>query len=223
VATFAANASDSSSFRNVPAAEIPGKTASIVKSSQDPKHASVEVVQAAVAANPAAAPAIVGAVARSVPGAAATAAGAAAGAQPAQAEAIAKAAAAAAPSKAGAITEQVVKAVPANYKAIAAAVLSAAPKASRDILAGVAKAIPALKPGIERALAAYRGSVPVVAALEQAARPGSPVASADPSPAPPVGGPTVGDPFVPYTGNVGTVTPGGSVEVPPGGRNYSAP
>jgi len=82
-----------------PAVELPAKAADLVlqAKARDRYAATLNAVKGAVGINPAAAPAIVGAVARAVPAMASVAAGAAAAEQPKQASAIAKAAAAAAP------------------------------------------------------------------------------------------------------------------------------
>jgi hypothetical protein len=78
----------------VPAAELPAKAADLVSQAKpvDRQEATINVVKAALGINPAAAPAIVGAIARAVPEMASIAAGAAAAEQPKQAAAIAKAA-----------------------------------------------------------------------------------------------------------------------------------
>ena len=93
----------------------------------------MNVVKGAVGINPAAAPAIVGAIARAVPDMASVAAGAAAAEQPKQASAIAKAAAAAAPSKAGKIVTAVCRAVPNEYRNIAVAVSQVVPASGKEI------------------------------------------------------------------------------------------
>src|ERR1035437_1999545 len=157
----------------VPAAELPAKAADLVSQAKprDRQAATVNVVKAAVGINPAAAPAIVGAIARAVPKMAAVAAGTAAAEQPKQASAIAKAAAAGPPSQAGAIVRAVCRAVPNEYRNIAIAVSQAVPGAGKEILNAVVSALPELKPSIESVLAGYGGNVPSVAAtLDQAAQ-----------------------------------------------------
>src|SRR5437879_4851557 len=101
-------------LKSVPAAELPARAAQLVQAAKTKERESVTigVVKASVELNPAAAPAIVGAIARAVPDMAAVAAGVAAAEQPNQASAIARAAAAAAPAKAGKIVAAVCKAVP---------------------------------------------------------------------------------------------------------------
>ena len=157
----------------VPAAELPAKAADLVLQAK-PRHrqaTTVNVVKAAVGINPAAAPAVVGAIARAVPGMASVAAGAAAAEQPKQASVIAKAAAAAAPSQAGKIVVAVCRAVPNEYRNIAIAVSQVAPGAGKEIVNAVAAALPDPKPYIEKALAGYGGNVVSVAdTLDQAAR-----------------------------------------------------
>ena len=207
----------------VPAPEMPGKAAGIVKQSQagDLAKTTAEVTTAAVRINPPAAPAIVGAIARAVPEMAALAAGTAAAEQPKQAASIAKAAAAAAPKKAGKIVVAVCRAVPKDYRAIAVAVAEAVPGSAREILSAVASAIPELKPGVETVLATYTGnSISIAAALDEAtlAKDGSGTSNG-----PPPRGPTVGPPFITLSGTPQTITPGSSGEVPTGGRNYARP
>src|ERR1035438_5279424 len=123
-----------------PAAELPAKAAELVAQakSRDRQTTTINVVKCSVGINPAAAPAIVGAIARAVPDMAAVAAGAAAVEQPKQAAAIAKAAAAAAPSKAGKVVAAVCRAVPNNYRNIALAVTQVVPDAGKEIVTAVA-------------------------------------------------------------------------------------
>jgi hypothetical protein len=220
----------------VPAAELPAKAADLVlhSRSRDRQATTMSVVKSAVGMNPAAAPAIVGAIARAVPDMAPVTAAAAAAEQPKQASAIAKAAAAAAPSKAGKIVAAVCRAVPNQYRNVAVAVSQVVPGAGKEIVKAVATALPVLAPGIESTLAGYGGNVVSVAdTLGQAANafPNS-LPSENPAPTittpPPAGipmarGPAVGPPYQPITSTPVNVTPGGSGQVPPGGRNYAAP
>ena len=98
-----------STLSAVSLSELPAKSAALVTKA-DAKNrveATIDVVKAAVGLNPAAAVAIVGAIAKSVPEMASVAAGTAVTLVPDQAVAIARAAAAAAPSEAGKIVEAV--------------------------------------------------------------------------------------------------------------------
>jgi hypothetical protein len=221
----------------VPAAELPAKAADLVSQAKaaDRQEATINVVKAALSINPAAAPAIVGAIARAVPEMASLAAGTAAAQQPKQAAAIAKAAAAAAPLQAGAIVRAVCRAVPREYRSIAIAVSQVAPEAGQEIVNGVTSAVPGLKPSIEKVLAGYGGNVPSVAVtLDQAAQ--ATVVSETGTPTVPTSaasgvmrgasmarGPAVGPPYIPLTTTPTAVTPGTSGQVPGGGRNYAAP
>ena len=214
----------------VPAAELPAKAADLIlhSRSRERQAATVNVVKSAVTMNPAAAPAIVGAIARAVPDMASVAAAAAAAEQPKQAAAIAKAAAAAAPSKVGKIVAAVCRAVPNEYRNIATAVAQAVPSAGKEIVSAVAAALPGMKPAIESTVAGYGGNVASVPdTLDQAAKV-SP-ASVSGAAIPPLGsasmarGPGFGPPYHPLTTTPTNVTPGGSGNVPPGGRNYAAP
>ena len=214
-----------------PAAELPAKAADLVAQakSRDRQTTTINVVKSAVGMNPAAAPAIVGAIARAVPDMAATAAGAAAAEQPKQAAAIAKAAAAAAPSKAGKIVVAVCRAVPNQYRNIAVAVSEAVPGSSKEIVTAVGAALPELKPGIEQTLAGYGGNIASVAGTLDQAATVSPVTTVGLAPmsagAPPpmARGPAIGPPYIPLTGTPTNVTTGTGGDVPPGGRNYAQP
>lgn len=231
--SFGADAPKANPFNEtlaaVPAAELPAKAADLVVQAKPRARqgVTVNVVKAALGINPAAAPAIVGAIARAVPQMASVAAGAAVAEQPKQASAIAKAAAAAAPGKAGQIVLAVCQVVPNDYAAVAVAVSQAVPGASKEIVNAVAAALPNLKGPIEKALAGYGGNVPSVAdTLSQAAQ----IPAADPSRVPPVvmtpsfaRGPAVGPPFVAPSTTPTNVTSSTSGQVPPGGRNYAAP
>jgi hypothetical protein len=224
----------------VPAAELPAKAADLVvhARTRDRQATTISVVNSAVAMNPAAAPAVVGAIARAVPDMASVAAAAAAKLQPKRAVAIAKAAAAAAPSKAGKIVTAVCRAVPNEYRNIAVAVAQVVPNAGKEVLNAVAAALPALKSAIDSAMAGYGGNVVSVAdTIDRAATaapasitsgPAVPTVSTLPAGAPVgvvpmVHGPAVGPPYHPLTGTPTNVTSGTSGEIPPGGRNYAAP
>jgi hypothetical protein len=242
--SFGKDAPQADSFNEVlaavPAAELPAKAADLIlhSRSRERQAATVNVVKGAVGINPAAAPAIVGAIARAVPDMASVAAGAAAALQPKQAAAIAKAAAAAAPAKAGKIVTAVCRAVPNEYRNIAAAVAQVVPDAGKEIVNGVAAALPGLKPAIDSALASYGGNVvSVTDMLDRAAKvslgsltsvaaaPTVPTLSANaPLQGTPMArGPAVGPPYHPLTQTPTNVTPATSGEVPEGGRNYAAP
>ena len=206
-----------------PAVELPAKAADLVlrAKARDRYAATLSAVKGAVGINPAAAPAIVGAVARAVPDMASVAAGAAAAEQPKQASAIAKAAAAAAPTQAGKIVAAVCRAVPNEYRNVAVAVSQVVPSAGEEILRAVASALPDLKPSIDKALAGYGGNVvSVTATLDQVFSPAAPVLAGT---APMARGPSVGPAYVPLTTTPANVTPGTSGQVPPGHRNYATP
>jgi hypothetical protein len=224
LATVGAFAKDSitQQLNSVPAAELPASAANLVKQAKarDWGKTTVEVVKSAVQINPAAAPAVVGAIARSVPEMAHVAAEIAATEQPKQAAAIAKAAAAAAPTKAGKIVTSVCRAVPSEYQSVAVAVSQAAPGSSREVLKAVASVNPDLKPSIEGALERQTsGTLPVANTLQTAAGQGRPPVASGPLPK----GPTIEPPFVPIPNTPTTITPATSGEVPPGGRNYAKP
>ena len=203
-------------------AELPAKAAELVKKAKarDWGNTTVNVVKAALEANPAAAPAVVSAIARAVPQMAPVAAGTAAEGQPKQLVAIARAAAAAAPAKAPKIAVAVSRAVPNSYRLAALTVAETVPGSGRAILEALAAAFPELKPGIERGLARYTGDMPPMASiLDQAA---AMVASA-PDSSGLSRGPSTGPPYIHQTHTPSTITPANSALVPPGGRSYSPP
>lgn len=238
----------------VPAAEMPAKAADLIShsKSRDRATTTVDVIVAAIAINPAAAPSIVGAIARTTPYMASVAAGIAAAEQPKQAAAIAKAAAAAAPSQARKIVMAVCRAVPNDYRSIALAVSQVVPTASKEILNAITSCMPELKPYIEQSLLAHGGNSSVLSiVLDDAAKmaqtgsgtrtasatlsrtapanpsialsqPGTPVPSV--STVPPLSrGPAVGPPYIPPSTTPTNTTPNQSGPVPPGGRNYAEP
>jgi hypothetical protein len=174
--------------------------------SRDRQATTIDVVKGAVVINPAAAPHIVGAIARAAPDLAPIAAGAAAAEQPRQAGAIAKAAAAAAPSKAGKTVVAVCRAVPSDYRNIVVAVFEAVPGSSNEIVKAVAAALPELRPGIEQVLAGYSRNFASPGALTPVVR-----------------GPASAPPYFPLTVTPTNVTTVYSGEDPPGGRNYATP
>lgn len=203
-------------LKSVPAAELPAKSAELVKKAKarDWGTTTVGVVKTAVKMSPPSAPAVVGAIAKSVPEMASIAASTAAEAQPKQAAAIAKAAAAAAPSKAGKIVTAVVRMVPTQTRSVAVAVAEAVPGSEREVLAGVASAQPELR----RTLAAHTPTTAssVGTAIDKA--------SADVIVAgPQTRGPSIGAPYLPPSQTPGNINSGTSIPVPPGGRDYSEP
>jgi hypothetical protein len=156
----------------VSAAELPDKAAKLVTQAQasDRKTKTIEVVNTAVAINPAAAPAIVRAIARAVKEMAPVAAAAAAADQPKQAGAIAKAAAMAVPPLAARIVATVCRAVPKAYREVAVIVAQTVHGSDKAVLAAVAGALPELKPSIAQVLAEYSGPVSVGQILDEAAK-----------------------------------------------------
>jgi hypothetical protein len=208
----------------VPAAEMPAKAADLVKQTKAREWGTrtVDVVKSALAINPAAAPAVVAAIAKAVPEMASIAAGTAATEQPKQAAAITKAAVAAAPSKAGKVVTAVCRAVPSEYRTVALAASEAAPTAAKEILNAVGTAIPSLRSGIDKTLASHQGTIPPVGpSLDQALT--TTVASTDKAAGPLPKGPTQGAPFLPLSGTPTLLTPTTSGNVPPGGRDYASP
>jgi hypothetical protein len=205
-------------------AELPGKAADLVSqaTAKERLQTTIDVVNAAVPLNPAAARAIVGSIAHSSPEMAATAAATAVALLPDQAATIASVAAAAAPGQAAKIVEAVCRVLPQDYKAIANAVAEIVPGSAKEILTAVATAVPSLKDSINQILIADNGTVASVndvlahATPEQGKTPsGNPLA---PMPVPLHGLP--GTPIV-LEGMPLPVSAGGGGNVPPGGHIYS--
>jgi len=148
-----------------PWAELPVRTVGLVRhaKARERQATTVAAVKAALGLNPAAATAVVGAIARAAPDMAALAAETAAAEQPKQAPYIALAAAAGARSAAADIVVGVCRAVPAQYELVALAVFEAVPRSGKEILRGVAIAQPELKVRIDQVVAGYKGNVPSVA------------------------------------------------------------
>ena len=200
-----------------PAPELPALAAKLIQDApaRDREATTIRVVKLAVGINPAAAPLIVGAIARAVPEMAAVAAGTASSAQPKQATAIAKAAAKSAPARAGKIVAAVCGAVPQEYAGVAVAVSQAAPTSGKDILIAVGAAVPSLKTYIDKELAGSGlAPVPVASTLETAQRNAGLVPST-------MGAPS-GAPYVPPASTTSGAQPdvGGPSS---GGRQYSSP
>ncbi len=231
VASFAGDSPKANPYvetlSSVPAAEMPAKAAELVRDAKARQREAVtiEVVKAAVGKNPAATPAIAGAIAKAVPEMAAVAAATAATEQPPQAAAIARAAAAAAPTKAGKIVAAVCRAVPNETRNIAVAVAEVLPASAREILKAVALARPDLRPGIESALPNYLVGVSTVGDALDSAKVAAvqPVSAERPSDQMMPHTPTVGPPYLPLSGTPSTITPSTSGDVPSGGRNYAQP
>jgi hypothetical protein len=192
----------------VPTAELPAKAVDLVAhaKSRDRQATTIDVVKGAVAINPAAAPYIVGAIARAVPDMAPVAVGTAAAEQPKQAGDIAKAAASAASSKAGKIVVAGCRAVPTDYRSIVVAVFSAVPGSGNEIIKAVAADLPELKASIEQILAGYGRNFASSGALTPIVR-----------------NPATSLPNFPLTVTPTNFTTVYSGEVPTGGRNYSTP
>jgi len=210
-------------FSKVPTAEVPAKEADLVSQAEANGRdaVAVDVVKDALKKNPTLAAAVVGAICRKSVETAPTVAATAAGIQRKQVKLIAQAAAAAAPSKAGEIVKAVCKVAPADYREVVLAVAQVAPKAAKEILEGLSEALPNLKGPIDQAVASYSGQpLSVAPVLDRIAPAASPRLAATATP--PLRGPTIGGPYVPYSGTATNVPPNGG-NVPPGGRNYAAP
>jgi len=208
--------------------ELPAKAAELVlqADAKNIKQTTIDVVKAAVGLNPAAAPAIVGSIAKSSPAMAATASATAVVLVPSEVVAIARAAAAAAPAMAGSIVEAMCKVLPADYQNVADAVAAVVPGASKEILAGIVAAIPELKNVISQTLASYNGQIPSVSIVLQAVQNGglasTPTALGSDTPSF-VRGPSSGAPLTPISGTLVVHAPGSGSPAPPGGHNYPSP
>jgi len=206
-------------------AELPGKAADLVSqaAAKDREQTTIEVVNAAISLNPAAARATVGTIAHSSPEMAGTAAATAVAMLPDQDAMIASIAAAAAPGEAGKIVEAVCRVMPQDYQKIADAVAEIVPGAAREILTGVATAVPSLKGSIEQALVAENGGTPSVdKVLDQiASEQGKLPSGGGLAPQPNLSHGTQIPPYV-SSGTPTDVLPSSGGQVPPGGRNYSS-
>lgn len=202
-------------------AELPAKAADLVKraKARDRSVTTVNVVKAALQANPGSARAVVSVISKAVPEMAPIAAATAAELQPKEAALIAKAAASAAPSRAAKIVVAVSRAVPGSWRDVAAVVGDAVPGSSQAILTALAAAFPELSAAINEALAKYTSELPSVGLiLDQVVAVGSSSASTG------VRGPTITPPYTSGSGAPGTIIGGNSsTPVPPGGRNYTGP
>jgi hypothetical protein len=157
-------------LRQMIPAELPAKAADLIKRAQarDWSVTTVNVVKAALQANPASACAVVNSISKAAPEMAPVAAGTGAELQPKQAVAIAIVAAKAAPSKAARIVVAVSRAVPGSCRVVAVAVCEAVPGSNKAVLTALAAAFPELSAGIEKALASCIGELPSVGlALDQ--------------------------------------------------------
>jgi hypothetical protein len=205
-------------------AELPGKAADLVSqaTAKERLQTTIDVVNAAIPLNPAAARAIVGSIAHSSPEMAATAAATAAALLPDQAATIASVAAAAAPGQAAKIVEAVCLVAPQNYKEIAEAVAEIVPGSAKEILTAVATAVPSLKNSINQILIADNGSVASVNDVLAQATPdsgkGSGLGSLGMDSQPNLSHGSSGTPIV-LGGTPLSVSAGGGSTVPPSGRS----
>ena len=205
-------------------AELPAKAGALVAQADAKvlKQTTIDVVKAAVGLNPAAAPSIVGNIAKASPAMTAIASATAVALVPNQAVAIARAAASAVPARAGAIVEAICRVVPADYQKVAAAVAEVVPGASKEILAGIAAAIPELKNAINQILVTYGSNLPTMSTLlPQISQPETSVAG-NATPSSPRG-PSPVPPQVPISGTPPVINPGTGTQAPAGGHNYSSP
>jgi hypothetical protein len=158
-------------LRSVPAPELPITAAKIIQQSSaaDREATTLSVVRAAVDLNPAAAPLLVGAVARALPEMVALAAATAAAKQPAQAEAITTTAVTIAPGNLGQIVKSMSAAVPNEFRDIALAAEQAAPNSRQEIIQSIGSSLPQLKPYLDREVMLYgRTGAPISLVLDHA-------------------------------------------------------
>jgi hypothetical protein len=216
-------------LKGVPALELPAVAAVLVKESKPRDRTSVatSVVRSALRINPAATPAVVGAVVRVAPQMAAAVSTVAVHEHPDYAPAVTQAAVAIAPTYAREVVISVCTARPADYHAVAVAAAGAAPSRSEDILRAVCVLRPELKCFIEADLARLaRHEVPSVArCLDRAELARDHAAKAAIPPGLGLGGdPSRGEPPLALTppGHGGPKPPRGGGSAP-GGRNYARP
>lgn len=214
------------SLSGVKAAELPGAAAlAVTQAPEEQQNAVAEsAIQTVAQIRMAAVIPSVGAISKAAPASAASAAGTAAELLPKQVVQIVKAAATSAPEQAGNIVHAVCEQVPESYQLVATVAAKIAPNKAEAILAAVGKALPKLEPYIASA-SSGNAAVPTVLSEARA----SAQASSSRSTVLAAGsgiylrGPAVGPPYIPLTGTPGNSNPGGSVDVPPGGRDYSKP
>jgi len=157
---LSAQAGESRDFRkelgSVPSFEMPLQAATLVAraEAQEQKSVTEAVVKAAIEINPAAASAVVGAIAHRTPEMAPLAATTAVALRNDQAGLlmITKSATAGAPSQAGRIVSGVCGVVPADYASVAWAAYKEAPKQSKDIIQAVTAAVPSARSYLSQAL-----------------------------------------------------------------------
>lgn len=131
-------------LKSAPLAELPARAAELISRAKtnELEDTTFEVVKAAVARAPAAAPAVVGWIAKTTPPMAGTAAATAVTLVPQLVVYIARAAAAEAPGRAGEVVAALSRLAPWNYRDIALGVAKFAPGHEAGIVAGLRTAIP---------------------------------------------------------------------------------
>ncbi len=236
-------------LQSVPAAEMPAKAAALVRQAraEERQNQAVLAVRSAIQVNPAATPAVVGAIVGVAEETAAKVSAAAAAAQPEQAFVIARVAAMLAPKQADKIAFAVCKVVPGDYAKIAASVVQAVPSSEKKVMKAVVAAVPNVKTFMDRAGVSADIGLPLAVVLDKTQRqinedarglkvtpeealvkPASDLVFAAPSSASSRAAlatvPTVGPPFTPAGSNVGEIDRNDTTEIAPGsGRNYSKP
>lgn len=206
--------------------------------------AAADAVTAALSVSAPSAPLVVGSVAKSSPETAASAAAAAVKLQPKMAAAIAKAAVSAAPAEVEAIVRAMCQASPTSFDQVGVAASQAASSASSKIIPAITTVVPALQPLVARSQADFAAakrtaslalvlkhtddllnalarhskvSAETLLAQETATTMSTKLTAS--AAVVPVQLP----PFVPGGGTPGEIVVGGTAEIPPTGRNYSAP
>ena len=224
-ATYAAESTQVNTFKSalvdVATLDMPAKAASLIAAApvKDQLATTIDVVKAAVALNPAAAPLIVGAIAKLTPSMAATAAATAAELQPKQAAWIAKAAASAAPDNAPEIAAAICAKLPALHASIISAVAKAVPSAKNAILAAVVQVLPN-----STTVGAMHSSSLMPPSTAPAGAPAGALAAAPTATyqAPPAN-PIVTPPYVPAPVTRTEINPSDTTVEAPGSGNYATP
>ena len=233
-------------LRTVRVTQLAGETARLVAVEKTDARvaAAADAITAAVSVSAPSAPLVVGSVAKSSPETAATAAATAVKLQPKMAAAIARAAVSAAPSEMEAIVRAMCQASPTSFYQVGVAASQAAASASGKIIPAITTAVPALQPLVARSQADFAAAKRTASLalvlkhtedlLNATARhsketPEALLAQETPATmstkltASAAVVPVQLPPFVPGGGTPGEIGTGGTVEIPPGGRNYSAP
>ena len=233
-------------LRTVRVTQLASETARLVAAEKTEARvaAAADAVTAAISISTPAAPLIVGSVAKSSPETAATAAATAVKLQPKMATAITKAAVSAAPKEMEAIVSAICQVSPISFDEVGIAASQAASASSGKIIPAITTAVPTLQPLVARSQADFAAAKraaslalvlkhtdDILASLAQQSKV-TPEALLAQETATTMSAkltasaavvPVQLPPFVPGGGTPGEIGTLQTAEIPPSGRNYSAP